>query len=1229
MTFNKAVFFVSIILASPIGFFSRYRVLLSAFLVLLISVLFTGNSFGQSVNTNSGTDFWFGFTETDDLQSADYVVYINTLKKTNGTVSVPGAAWSTNFTAVPGLTTRIVVPSADVVVASFNAPTNQAVNVVADSNVSVFAAIEFSERSDNTCILPVSLLGNEYYIMDFTLCQSFSEFMVVAQGCKDSVEIIPTGHIVVGGDHPAGVPYTVVLQPGQVFLVQSDTDLTGSIVKSLNHSETGVIAGSNWNCSYCNGTANPFYEEQFPINAWGENFVFLPTSQAQDQCRVMAQQNGTTVTFYTAAGNNVQTLNAGQYYDTTVAYSSPVFINGTNPISVGRFLRTGQCNNYYITNPTGKGDPAEVMEDATEQMFLDTITFYVSRTPDIDSTYIQVVTRTADVNKIFLDNVNIGAFFNTLVPNPTYAYTSLTILPGSHTLTTTGQGFVAYTCGLGFEDAMAADAGVYLQEIKINVTGNSPSSCLASDGNATANVSGIPPYLYLWNNGETTQTATGLSAGIYTVTVTDSDCVPHKATASIIINGKNGYSASVTDTNPGCQYVYGKSTAYPTGGTAPYTYSWSNNETNQTATGLSAGSYTCTITDNTGCKCFVVTNIISYLPPGIGIAPYNDSSCGPPNDQLHVYGLNTGIYHWAPNSGLSCNVCPSPTATPTVTTTYTISGADSNGCTASTTITLTVLNTPKPLVRGQDSICQGSPDTLIVTGGSTYQWSNNLTTDSIVVSPATTTIYTVTASNGYCPSNDTTFKVYVLQSVVAKITPPQDSVCQGDSVKLIASGGTKYKWSTGSTLSNIWVKSAGTYTVYVSASQAACSDSATIKIKMIPHTTASISVNDTVCPNDTVTITAMGMGGQVTYRWNTGATTQSIKVNDTVTTTYTATVYGICDSTIKTMTLTVIPLPKPEIKGSTWKCKGVDDTLTVSSSVNPTTYVWNNGATTATIITGGINTDTTIYITAYNSIGCPMKYSFPITVQIPPNVTINPPTVACSGSPVLLRATAKGTGPFTYTWSPGGQTTDTVTVNPASSTSYSVVVSNGCPVTKTTVVIPDNPALSACCDNRILLGDDTVMVAHGSSSKPYVWSPPVNCLNPPICDSVQVTPTVTTTYTVTMTDSSGCQLERIVTILVETRCFDFIVPNVFTPANAGTLGLNNIFYVKTEHKDTWSLTIFDRWGKEMFNTTNPDAYWTGNAEGGGQAPAGVYYYIINAACQNTTYKKDGFVQLIR
>lgn len=1267
-----------------------------AYWALLLGFLFTGICFGQSVSTNSGTDFWFGYTETNDGVNASYVVYINTFKTTNGTVSIPGAGWSTNFTAVPGVTTRIVLPSADVVVTSFTGPVNEAVNVVADSNISVFAAIEFSERSDNSCILPVSLLGNQYYVEDYTLCQSFSEFMVVAQGCKDSVEIIPSQNITVGGSHPAGVPYTEVLSPGQVLLVQSNSDLTGSEVISLNHSETGIMAGANWNCVYCSGTANPFYEELLPENTWGENYVFLPTAQAQDQCRVLSEQNGTVVTFYTNSGNNIQTLNAGQYYDTTVNYATPVYINSTNPVSVGRFMRTGTCNDYYITNPSQKGDPAMVIEDANEQMFLDSIVFYVSRTPDIDSTYIQVVTRTADKNTVFLDGVNIGAFFTTLVPNPTYAYASLTILPGSHTLTTTGQGFVAYTCGLGNLDAMAEAAGVYLQEITINTSATSPSICSASDGTATANPSGIPPFIYSWSNGQTTQTATGLSAGIYTVTVSDSDCVPHKATAIVNISGHIGYTASVTDTNPSCTSPMGNSTVYPSGGTSPYTYNWNNGETTQTATGLIAGSYTCTVTDNLGCQYFATASISAYTPPGIGIAPYNDSSCGPPNEVLHVYGLNTGIYNWSPSTGLSCNICPSPTASPTVTTTYTISGADSNGCSASATVTLTVLGTPKPIVKGRDSICPGYSDTLSATGGSTYTWSGGGTTDTVYRSPATTKTYTVTASNGYCPSHDTTFTIYVV-SPAATITASKDSICLGDSSQLTASGGLSYRWSTGKTTTSIWATPLITTTYTLYASEATCSDSATQTIKIIPQITASISAfPDSICKHGTSILTATGAGGQATYKWNTGATTSSITVSDSVNTTYTATVYGICDSVVKTVTVSIIPAPNPVIAGTLSKCKGLKDTLTISGgntykwstgatttsiyvsdtgtttytatvygvcdttqktitiTAYPTpdaiitgtsskckgftdtltvsggnTYLWSNGTTNNKYYTGVIDADSIITVIAYSSFGCPDTTHYDILLSPSPNVTLTPPTTDCSGSSVTLDAKTTGVGPFNYLWSPNGQTTQSITVNPDSVTSYTVVVSNGCIVTQTTTVTPDNPTLNACCDKTILLGDDTTIVASGSSTKPYQWSPQVNCLNPPLCDSVDVTPTVTTTYTVTITDSLGCPLDKIITIVVEEPCMDFTVPNVFTPTNSGTLGLDNVFYIKTQHLSSWSILIYDRWGKEMFKSTNPDTYWKGNSESGGPAPAGIYYYVINATCQGTAYKKDGFVQLIR
>ncbi len=86
---------------------------------------------------------------------------------------------------------------------------------------------------------------------------------------------------------------------------------------------------------------------------------------------------------------------------------------------------------------------------------------------------------------------------------------------------------------------------------------------------------------------------------------------------------------------------------------------------------------------------------------------------------------------------------------------------------------------------------------------------------------------------------------------------------------------------------------------------------------------------------------------------------------------------------------------------------------------------------------------------------------------------------------------------------------------------------------------------------------------------------------------------------------------------------------MITPNEPGPNGVNNEFYIKTENITGWSNVIYDRWGKEMFKTNNPNVYWQGTTESGANAPDGVYYYIISGTCQNTTYKKDGFLQLIR
>lgn len=596
----------------------------------------------------------------------------------------------------------------------------------------------------------------------------------------------------------------------------------------------------------------------------------------------------------------------------------------------------------------------------------------------------------------------------------------------------------------------------------------------------------------------------------------------------------------------------------------------------------------------------------------------NDSICPGDSIVLKITPTAGATYTWSTGATTDSIIAKPPN-----TTTYFV--AINNSCSIDTGFLKVTVNPITALINGKDSICTGDSVLLIGSGGGTYLWSTGKTNDSIKVAPLANTTYTLTVNNGTC-NKDTVFTVNVLPVPVAAITaiPANDSVCKGDSALLNGSGGATYRWSNGKTTSNIWVSPSinTTYTLYVNAS--ACPDSTTVTINVIPATTASASASkDTICPHGTTTLTATGSGGQVSYKWNTGATASTINVTDSVTTKYIATVYGTCDSVKDTVTITVIPLSKPVITGSSSKCKGIKDTLTASGG---TTYLWDNGSTSDTYITGAIEADSNITITAYNSIGCPDTGSYKIKVFPLPNVTLTD-TNTCLNSPVVIYAMASGIGPFTYSWSPGGGTDSSITV-PDSSRIYTVTVSNGCAVQKTIRLAPVIPSLTACCNKTIFEGDDTIMVAYGDSMKSYSWSPTVNCLNPS-CDSVSVSPTVTTTYTVTGTDSLDCQTERIITIVVEVPCMNFTVPNVFTPTNSGTFGLDNMFYIKTTNLSAWSILIYDRWGKEMFKSTNPDVYWRGNTESGGIAPAGVYYYIINATCQGNSYKKDGFVQLIR
>ncbi len=166
-----------------------------------------------------------------------------------------------------------------------------------------------------------------------------------------------------------------------------------------------------------------------------------------------------------------------------------------------------------------------------------------------------------------------------------------------------------------------------------------------SNGAVTANAGGgTAPYTYLWNTGDTTQTISGLPAGTYTVTVTDS--LGCRNTVSFIIQEPAKVEGSTSVSPSSCNLANGSAVVFPAGGTPGYTYLWSNGQTSQVASGLIAGSYSCVITDANGCTGIVFANV-----PNVGVFPDPIGPIAGPAGACR--GQSGVIYSVAPVSGAS------------------------------------------------------------------------------------------------------------------------------------------------------------------------------------------------------------------------------------------------------------------------------------------------------------------------------------------------------------------------------------------------------------------------------------------------------------------------------------------------------------------------------------------------------------------------------------------------
>jgi len=425
-------------------------------------------------------------------------------------------------------------------------------------------------------------------------------------------------------------------------------------------------------------------------------------------------------------------------------------------------------------------------------------------------------------------------------------------------------------------------------------------------------------------------------------------------------------------------------------------YLWSNGATTPSinVTPTSTTDYSVKVTDCNGCKANDAMKITVFPLPTPSIDGVAEICFGKSATLSALGGI---IYNWS--SGQTTNDI---IVSPDITTTYTVTVTNANGCTATAQKILTVNPLPTPVVTGDLVICLNESTVLTASGGDSYLWNTAATTASITVGPTTTTSYSVTVTDSKTCSANTTVEVIVNPLPIALIVGDLE-ICIGDETSLTATGGQNYLWSDGSTTSTISVSPNVNTTYRVTVTDGnGCSQNTSVDVVVRPLPIPTITGELTICKGNNTTLTA---GGGVSYEWSNGSTSTSITVAPFVSKTFTVTVTNQFGCLAQKEALVIInPLPNPSISGNESICFGSDVTLTASGAQ---IFSWSNGSNSQSITVSPV--ESTIYIvTVTDDNGCTASTARSVTVNPLPSVAISGQGEICNGDTVLLSANVVG-----------------------------------------------------------------------------------------------------------------------------------------------------------------------------------------------------------------------------
>lgn len=417
------------------------------------------------------------------------------------------------------------------------------------------------------------------------------------------------------------------------------------------------------------------------------------------------------------------------------------------------------------------------------------------------------------------------------------------------------------------------------------------SSCM---GSAHAVVTGgTGPFVYAWApGGGTSATASNLCAGTYTCTVTDMND-GSIATGTVQITQPAAITISVTNIVPAtCGFPNGSISINVSGGNAPYTYNWlPSGSTTANVTNLTGGTYTVAVTDANGCVSTQAISVPNLNGPSASIM-FVPPICSGQTAQLiaNVAGISPFNYNWSPSGSLSQPNIATPVASPTVTTTYTLTVVDGNGCTTNATVTIIVNPGFQSSISVTPATCNqanGDASATIISGGTapfTYSWSNSATTSSISNLAAGSYSLTITDAGG-CTNTGVANVPNNGGPTVTTSSTPLPCANNLNGVAVAAATGNAppftYTWLTTPQVVNDTINSLapGTYTVQVTDNAGCISYAQATVTQAAPSLFMYASpVGMANCNTPTGQAISMVQGGTppYTYLWSNGATTNNL-----------------------------------------------------------------------------------------------------------------------------------------------------------------------------------------------------------------------------------------------------------------------------------------------------------------------------------------------------------------